>query len=200
MALSQGTGWGTLPLTPALIGTNPLLLVVLTGSTTALVAVGAFVAVGRTALWLAVLAGFVGLFWTAPLTYWAGRQFGGRLLTRVAHRPRSRQTLERAERLFRRYGIGAVVAQYYLPVPNAAIQLAAGISGVAWVPFLIAESLAALTWELPALGLGYGLGRAAVHVAEAISADSLQVSLVVVFVVIVVAALRRRRAQPRASG
>src|ERR1700760_3774754 len=62
-----------LPLTPSLLGTDPVLLEALRGSTSALASGGAFARVGEASLPLALLAPLPTLLFITPFFWWAGR-------------------------------------------------------------------------------------------------------------------------------
>src|ERR1700761_7807497 len=65
-----------LPLTPSLLGTNPVLLEALRGSTSAMASGGAFARVGEASLVLAILAPLPTLVFATPFFWWAGRLWG----------------------------------------------------------------------------------------------------------------------------
>ena len=65
-----------LPLVPSLLGTDPVLLEALRGSTSAMAAGGAFARVGEASLVLAVLAPLPTLLFATPFFWWAGRLWG----------------------------------------------------------------------------------------------------------------------------
>jgi len=65
-----------LPLTPSLIGTHPVLLEALRGTTSAMATGGAFARVGQASLLLVVLAPIPTLFFVVPFFWWAGRLWG----------------------------------------------------------------------------------------------------------------------------
>src|SRR5436309_6170964 len=68
------------PLVPALVGSHPLLLEVLSGSTLAEVTVGAHSRLGQPPLWVAVVAGVPGSMMFDWVFWWAGRRWGDRAL------------------------------------------------------------------------------------------------------------------------
>jgi hypothetical protein len=65
-----------LPLAPSLLGTDPVLLEALRGSTSAMASGGAFARVGEVSLVLAVLAPLPTLLFATPFFWWAGRLWG----------------------------------------------------------------------------------------------------------------------------
>jgi len=186
------------PLVPALIGSHPLLLEIISGSALAEVTVGAHSRLGELPLWWAMVAGvpcslaFDWIFW------WAGQRWGDRALHLVLGRdssPRGIATREarsaRVERLAGRFGPAAVVLAYYLPVPSVLIYVAAGLSGMRLRTFVALDAIGTLLWAAPIVGLGYAIGKPAVEVVDRIDHYSTLLAVAVVVVVIVV---RRRRA------
>ena len=69
-----------LPLTPLLLGRNPVLLSALRGSIASMVAAGGFVRVGRVPLLLALLAPIPISMLTDPFFFWAGKRYGRSLI------------------------------------------------------------------------------------------------------------------------
>ena len=189
------------PLVPALIGSHPLLLEILSGSLLAEVTVGAHSRVGELPLWFAILAGVPGTMLFDWVFWWAGRQWGDRalhLLLGRASSPRAVARREaragRLERIAERFGPVAIVLAYYLPVPNVLIYAASGLSGMRLRTFLALDLLGTLFWVGPVVGLGYAVGKPAVDVVHRIDHYSTLLTIVVVVVVIGVQARRRRPA------
>jgi membrane-associated protein len=170
-----------LPAIPSLLGSHPVLLESLTGSTAAIVTAGAFARVGRASLVLAILAAVPGTMMFDPLYWWAGRRFGRGAIRLVAGRsPRATRSIHRAERCTRRFGGLAVALGYFLPVPNGLVYAAAGWTGMRLRTFLALDLLGALLWIGLLVGLGYALGASAVHVAQAVSRYALATTVLVV--------------------
>jgi membrane protein DedA with SNARE-associated domain len=166
------------PLTPSLIGTHPVLLELLRGSISSMVAAGAFARVGHGSLPIAIIAGVVGVALTDPLFWWAGRLWGREAAHAVAGRgPRAIRTLNRVERLAERFGALAIVISYYLPVPNSLVYAAAGWTGMGLAQFIVLDLIAASLWVGLSVGLGYAIGQSAVDFAKTISHYSLYVSI-----------------------
>lgn len=189
------------PLVPALIGSHPLVLEILSGSTLAEVTVGAHSRLGELPLWFAVAAGVPGSMMFDWVFWWAGRRWGDRALHLVLGRdpsPRGAARREaraaRLERLAARFGPAAVVLAYYLPLPSVLIYVAAGLSGMRLRTFLALDALGALLWVGPIVGLGYAIGRPAVDVLDRIDHYSTYLTIAVVLVVVVGVQVRRRRA------
>jgi membrane protein DedA with SNARE-associated domain len=192
------------PLVPALIGSHPLLLEVISGSTLAEVTVGAHSRLGELPLWFAVVAGVPGSVMFDWVFWWAGRRWGDRALhLALGHdsSPRGRAVREtrvrRLERMAERFGPAAVVLAYYLPVPSLLIYVAAGLSGMRLRAFLALDVVGALLWVGPVVGLGYAIGKPAVDVVDRIDHYSMLLTIVVVLAVIGVQLRRRRRAADR---
>lgn len=188
------------PLVPALIGSHPLLLEIVSGSTLAEVTVGAHSRLGELPLWCAVVAGVPGSMMFDWLFWWAGRRWGDRALHLILGRdpsPRGVARREaraaRLERMAGRFGPAAVVLAYYLPLPSLLIYVAAGLSGMRLRTFLALDVIGTLLWVGPIVGLGYAVGKPAVDVVDRIEHYSMLLTIVAVLVVIGVQAHRRRR-------
>jgi membrane protein DedA with SNARE-associated domain len=189
------------PLVPALIGSHPLLLEILSGSTLAEVTVGARSRLGELPLWFAVAAGLPATMIFDWVFWWAGRRWGDRALHLLLGRGSSPRALAkrearavRLERMAERYGPAGVVLAYYLPLPTVLIYAAAGLSGMRLRTFLALDLLGTLLWVSPVVGLGYTIGRPAVDVVRRVDHYSTLLTVVVVLVVIGVQARRRRAA------
>src|SRR3954469_15150429 len=64
--------WATLPFRASLVGTHPVFLVLINGSTEGIVAAAAFARVGHGSLVVVLLAALFGLIKFDPLFWWAG--------------------------------------------------------------------------------------------------------------------------------
>jgi membrane-associated protein len=187
------------PLVPALIGSHPLLLEVVGGSTLAEVTVGAQSRLGELPLWVAVAAGVPGMMMFDWVFWWAGRRWGDRALHLALGRsssPRGVATREarsaRLERTAERFGPAAVVVAYYLPVPSLLIYVVAGLSGMRLRTFLVLDVVGTLLWVGPVVGLGYAVGKPAVDVVHGVDRYSTLLAVAVLLVVIGVQVRRRR--------
>jgi membrane-associated protein len=187
------------PLVPALIGSHPLLLEIISGSTLAEVTVGAHSRLGELPLWFAVVAAVPGSMMFDWVFWWAGRRWGDRALHLVLGRDpsprgvaRSQARAARVEAMAARFGPAAVVLAYYLPLPTLLIYVAAGTSGMRLRTFLALDVLGTLLWVGPIVGLGYAVGKPAVDVVHRIDHYSTLLSIAVVLLVIVVQARRGR--------
>jgi membrane protein DedA with SNARE-associated domain len=191
------------PLVPALIGSHPLLLEIISGSTLAEVTVGAHSRLGELPLWVAVVAGVPGSMMFDWVFWWAGRRWGDRALHLMLGRDpsprgvaRREARVARLERVAERFGPAAVLLAYYLPLPSLLIYVAAGLSGMRLRTFLALDVIGTLLWVGAIVGLGYAVGRPAVDVVHRIDHYSTLLTIAVVVVVIVVQARRR----PRGAG
>ncbi|HKR99355.1 MAG TPA: VTT domain-containing protein [Candidatus Dormibacteraeota bacterium] len=180
-----------IPVVPSLLGSNPVLLEALRGSVAAMVAGGAFARIGEASLVLALLAPLPTLMMTDPFIWWAGRLWGPDVAKYLGGQgPRGKRRMDRAIRFLGRYGSWAVLFAYILPVPSALIYAAAGWTGMRLRRFLLLDLAGTLLWIALIVGLGYAIGRSAVHVAHEITHYSLLLTLALVVVVAVVAVLR----------
>ena len=189
------------PLVPALIGSHPLLLEIVSGSTLAEVTVGAHSRLHELPLWFAVAGGVFGSMMFDWVFWWAGRRWGDRALHLILGRdpsPRGVAKREaraaRLERMAERFGPAAVVLAYYLPLPSLLIYVAAGLSGMRLRTFLALDVVGTLLWVGPIVGLGYAVGAPAVDVVHRIDHYATLLTVAAVLVVIGVQVRRRRRA------
>jgi membrane-associated protein len=201
IALYGAYSLALLPLVPALLGSHPLMLEIISGSTLAEVTVGAHSRLGELPLWFAVVAGVPGSMMFDWIFWWAGRRWGDRALHLILGRDPSPRGLARREaraarleRMAARFGPAAVVLAYYLPLPTLLIYVAAGLSGMRLRTFLVLDVVGTLLWVGPIVGLGYAAGKPAVDVLHRIDHYSTILTVVVVLAVIGVQARRRRGA------
>jgi membrane-associated protein len=182
-----------LPFRASLVGTHPVLLELLNGSTEAIVAAAAFARVGHGSLAVVMLVAIPGLMKFDLLYWWAGRLWGERVILllsgRRKHGPRF---IARVQRWGRKFTWPAVLVSSFLPVPNAIVFAAAGWAGMSWVTFLILDAISSLAWAGMLAGLGYALGQHAVTVAQTVSRYGLWVSIGIV-ILVVIAQMRNAR-------
>lgn len=174
-----------LPFRAGLVGTHPVLLELLNGSTEAIVSGAAFARVGHGSLAIVLLASIPGLMKFDVFFWWAGRLWGEKVILllsgRRKHGPRF---MARVRRWGRWFTWPAVIATPFLPIPNAIIYVVAGWAGMRLVTFIILDVISTLLWAGMLAGLGYALGHRAVVVAQAISRYGLWITIVVVVLVV----------------
>ena len=183
-----------LPFRAPLVGTHPLLLVLLNGSTEGIVAAAALARVGHGTLLLVLLVAIPGLMKFDPVYWWAGRLWGERIIVLMSgRRNRGPRYMARVHRWGRKFMWPAVVLCPFLPIPNAIVYVIAGWAGMRLITFIILDVIGSLLWAGMLAGLGYELGRRAVEVAQTISHYGLWITLGIVALV-VVSQVRRTRA------
>jgi membrane protein DedA with SNARE-associated domain len=177
--------WAMLPFRASLVGTHPVLLEVLNGSTEAIVSAAAFARIGHGSVVVALLAAVPGLMKFDPLYWWAGRLWGERIIALLSgRRNRGAKYMGRVQRWGRKFTWPAVVISQFLPIPNAIIYVIAGWAGMRLVTFIILDVIGSLLWAGMLVGLGYELGHHAVVVAQAISHYGLWISIALVVVIV----------------
>jgi len=149
---------------------------------------------------LLLLAAWLGSFGGDQCYFWIGRTAGVRLLAR---RPRWRDRVDRTTVILRRYDIGFILTFRFIYGVRNISSFTIGVSGVAWLRFLILNLIAALIWAVVFVSAGYLSGRA-MHRALGAYAQQFSVAMLAGLVVIVVTAylyqrLRRRRAEKAAA-
>jgi membrane protein DedA with SNARE-associated domain len=183
-----------------LIGSHPLLLEALRGSTSSLVAGGAFARIGQASLTLALLAPLPTLMMSDPFVWWAGRLWGPGVVDLIAGRGATqRRGVQMAMRLIARARSWAVVLAPFLPVPSIIIYAAAGWTGMRLRWFLLLDLIGTFSWIVLMVGLGYGLGHSAVNVAHDITHYSLLITIGLVVVSVLIAVWRGWRAEMAAG-
>jgi membrane protein DedA with SNARE-associated domain len=174
-----------LPATPSLVGTHPVLLELVRGSSTAMITMGALARIGDASLVVAVLAAIPGLMMFDWVFWWAGKRWGKRVIDIfLGNHPKAAQRTARLERLIHRFGWVAIVIAYFQPVPNVLIYAAAGWTGMRLITFLVLDVIGSLLWIGLMVGLGYAIGQSAVDVAHAISHYALWATIALVLAVI----------------
>jgi membrane-associated protein len=188
-----------LPFRASLVGTHPVILILLNGSTEAIVSAAAFARVGHGSLYLVLLAAVPGLMKFDLIYWWAGRLWGTRIIHlfaggRERQRKRGLKFVARVDRWGRWFTYPAVIISPFLPLPNAIIYAVAGWTGMNWATFLLLDAIGSLGWAGMLAGLGYALGQHAVSVAQTVSKYGLWVSIAIV-ILVVAGQMRSARAQ-----
>jgi membrane-associated protein len=183
--LSGISYWATLPLRAPLLGTHPVLLALLNGSTEAVVAAAAFVRVGHGSLVVVLLAGVFGVMKFDPLFWWAGRLWGERVIVLLSgRRNRGAKYMARVQRWGRKFTWPAVVVAPFVPIPTAIIYVIVGWAGMRLLTFIILDLIGELLWVGLLVGLGYALGHHAVVVAQTVSHYGLWISIGLIVVIV----------------
>jgi membrane-associated protein len=189
-----------LPFRAGLLGTHPVLLELLNGSTESIVAAAAFARVGRGTLAVVLLASIPGLMLFDVVYWWAGRLWGQRVVLLLSgRRKHGARYMARVERWGRRFTWPALIVSRFIPIPSAIIYVIAGWSGMRLTTYLILDLIGSLLWAGMLAGLGYALGHHAVVVAQAISHYGLWFALAIV-ALIVAGQIRSGRAARRPGG
>jgi membrane protein DedA with SNARE-associated domain len=189
-----------LPLRPVLLGASPVLLAFLTGSTSAMVTVGALAATGIGSWPFPLVLGAVGVMIWDPIYWWAGKLWGRGLLEIMSGRsPRAARAADRAERLAHRFGVAAILATYLpLPLPGPIVYATVAAAGMRLRTFLIVDAIGALLSRAAYIWLGYALGQRAVDVVEVIARYSLWLALLIL-AGLLLSSWRRRGTRPASS-
>jgi membrane-associated protein len=174
-----------LPFRASLVGTHPVLLELLNGSTEAIVSGAAFARVGHGSLTVVLLVAIPGLMKFDLLYWWAGGLWGERVVLLLSGRRKAgAKYMARVGRWGAWFTWPAVVVAPFLPIPSAIMYVIAGWAGMSVVTFLILDVIGSLLWAGLLAGLGYALGKHAVAVAQTVSHYGLWVSLGIVALVV----------------
>ena len=96
--------WAILPFRASLVGTHPVLLELLNGSTEAIVAAAAFARIGHGSLIVVLPVAIPGLMKFDPLFWWAGRLWGERVIALFGgRRNRGARYMARVQRWGRKF-------------------------------------------------------------------------------------------------
>jgi len=159
----------TIPLTPALIATHPVLLELLTGSNSSIVAAGAFSDVGsKLQLAVVVAAALPGMMRFDWMYWWAGRLWGHSIVVRLGHRsPRVAALASFVETRGRRFAGPLVALAAFLPSgASTAVYAAAGWAGLPLLSFILFDTLGSAAWTALLATGGYLLGSEGVTLAN----------------------------------
>jgi membrane-associated protein len=177
----------TIPLTPALISTHPVLLELLTGSNSSVVAAGAYADVdNKLQLVFVIAAALPGMMRFDWVYWWAGKLWGHSIVERLGHRsPRSAALARLIESRGRRYAGPLVTLAAFLPSgASTAVYAAAGWTGLPLIWFIVFDTLGSAAWSaLLAVG-GYALGSEGVRLATLASRYALVTVCVLVIAMI----------------
>jgi membrane protein DedA with SNARE-associated domain len=201
IAVSAVYAVATIPLTPALIASHPVLLELLTGGTSSIVAAGAFSDVNtKLQLALVVVAALPGIMRFDWVYWWAGKLWGHRIVERLGHRsPRTARLAQIAETRGRRWAGPLVALAAFLPGgASTAVYAAAGWAGLPLLPFVLWDTLGSAAWISLLAAFGYLLGTNGVYLAGLVSRYALVTICVLVATMIVPQlwhAWRERRAR-----
>jgi len=168
IAVSAVYAVAAIPLTPALIASHPVLLELLTGSTSSVLSAGAYSGVdSKLQLALVVVAALPGIMRFDWVYWWAGRLWGHRIVERLGQRsPRMARLAGLAETRGRRWAGPLVALAAFLPGgASVAVYAAAGWTGLPLLAFVLWDTLGSAAWiSIVALG-GYLLGSDGVTLA-----------------------------------
>jgi membrane protein DedA with SNARE-associated domain len=188
------------PLQPFFLASHPALLAFVTGDLTAVGATAAFARVGDVPLWLALVAGVIGMTKFDWLTWWIGRRWGYGILSVLATESQARRWSAWAKSADPRL-IGAAVALAMLPgVPTAVVFVLAGWTGMRLVVFLLLDLLGAAVTTALIVGIGYAAGQHAVDLVLLIDRYASVVSLSLIGIAVAVPLVKRLARRLRAGG
>jgi len=154
---------------------------------------GSLVGAGRLSFPAALLCATAGGPIGFVIMFGIGRWFGERILERGRIRFIRRESVERVDAWFRRYGFWLIVANRFLAGTRAVVSFVAGMSGIALLPTIWLCALSALAWNAVLLTGGYYLGDNWGRIAAAIAAYSEAVLVCAGFLVLVAGGLYLRR-------
>lgn len=96
--------------------------------------------------------------------YWLGRRYRLKMRETKVVRKLGTHHWDRASRLLRRWGMGAVLVARFLPVVRTLMPAAAGASGMSYPRFFAASFVGATAWSGTHVGIGWAAGASAKYV------------------------------------
>jgi membrane protein DedA with SNARE-associated domain len=198
-AVSVIYGAAMIPITPELIASHPLLLELLSGSSSSIVAAGSFSAAGnKLALLQVIAAPLPGMLRFNWLIWWAGRLWGPRVAERLGSRsPRVAAITANVHRRGARLAKSAVLLAALVPGSGVPVYVAAGWVGLPLLTFLIFNTIGCMGWTAMLAICGYLLGSRGVALAGLVSRYGL--AWAAVFALVMVARYARRARRARAT-
>jgi membrane-associated protein len=164
-------GAAMIPVTPELIASHPLLLELLSGSSSSIVAAGSFSAAGnKLALLQVIAAPLPGMLKFNWLTWWAGRLWGQRVVERLGSRStRAAAIAAKVHQRGARLAKSAVLLAALVPGTGVPVYAAAGWVGLPPLTFLIFNTLGCAVWTALLASCGYLLGSKGIAMADLVS-------------------------------
>jgi membrane protein DedA with SNARE-associated domain len=179
------------PLKPFLLASHAVTLEFLTGDLTAIGAAAAFARTGEAPLWLVIVAGAAGMVKFDWLTWWAGRQWGGGIITMFTTSEHAQRFASRATQLDPKILRAAVVLAMLPGVPTAVIYAMAGWARMRLATFLFLDLAGAFLMTGLVAGVGYWLGPYAVDLVLLVDRFASLVSLALIAVAAVIPLVKR---------
>jgi membrane protein DedA with SNARE-associated domain len=145
-------------------------------------------------LWGVIVVGTVATVCGASVAYVVGRYGGRAFVERYGkYVLLSHEDLDRAERLFSRWGDGLVAVGQMIPILRAFVGFFSGVAKVRWVPFLVLTTIGAAAWVSLISTIGYEAGGSWHQVLRWFGAAGYVIVALVVIVLVVAFAHRWRR-------
>lgn len=98
------------------------------------------------------------------ISYFLGKRYGARMREGKTVAKLGVHHWDRACRMLRKFGIGAVLVARFLPVVRTFVPAAAGTSGLGYVRFLITSLVGATGWSMMHVGIGWAAGASAKYI------------------------------------
>jgi undecaprenyl-diphosphatase len=158
------------------------------------------VAAGRhdTPLAAVLIAASLGAVLGDQVGYGIGHRYGVSLLRRIPDRLLDEEQLERAQRYIRRTGAKGVVLGRWTAALRALVPGLAGMAGMPYVRFLVANAVGGVVWAVGVVLAGFLAGDQWKHVQSLLGKGS-SVLLALVVIAAVVVHLVRKRAERTAE-
>ena len=159
------------------------------------------VAAGRhdTPLAAILIAACLGAVLGDQIGYWVGREYGVRLLRRIPDRILDEQRLENAQGYIRRTGAKGVIVGRWTAALRALVPGLAGMSGMHYGRFAIANAIGGIGWAVAIVFIGYAAGDQWKHVQSLLGKSSSILLGVIVVAAVAVHFWRKRAERSRST-
>ncbi|HEV3328306.1 MAG TPA: DedA family protein [Acidimicrobiales bacterium] len=145
-------------------------------------------------LWAVIVVGTVATVCGASVAYATGRYAGRAFVDRYGkYVLLSHEDLDRAERLFGRWGDGLVAVGQLIPLLRAFVGFFAGVARVRWIAFIVLTTLGAAAWVSLISVIGYEAGDSWHQVLRWFGAAGYVIAALVVIALVVAFVHRWRR-------
>ncbi|HUI09786.1 MAG TPA: DedA family protein [Bacteroidota bacterium] len=154
---------------------------------------GSLIGAGRLSFAPALISASAGGTIGFVIMFGIGRWFGEKILVTGRIRFIQRESVERVDAWFRRYGYWLIVANRFIAGTRTAVSFVAGMSGIGLFPTIVLCTISALTWNAVLLAGGYYLGDNWARIGGTLAAYSAGLGACLALVLLVLGVLYMRR-------
>jgi undecaprenyl-diphosphatase len=150
------------------------------------------------ALAAVIVAACLGAVLGDQVGYWIGREYGERVLRRIPDRILDEQRLGNAQNYIRRTGAKGVILGRWTAALRALVPGLAGLSGMHYIRFFIANTIGGVGWAIAIVMIGYAAGDQYKH-AQSLLGKSSSILLGIIVIGAVAVHFWRKRSKRSSS-